>query len=71
VEDHFTLLKAVLDGSQLSKRYLVVKTVSVITGLFISVYRMPFMAPTLDNDDPLFALVISPALYLHNAVLMD
>jgi len=32
--------------------------------LFISIDRMPFLVPTLDNADPLFALVIQPGLNL-------
>jgi len=27
---------------------------------------MPFLVPTLDNADPLFALVITPGFYLHH-----
>jgi len=27
---------------------------------------MPFLAPTLDNPDPLFALGITPGFYLHH-----
>jgi len=33
--------------------------------LFISIGRMPVLAPTLDNADPLFALVVTPGFYLH------
>jgi len=32
--------------------------------LFISIDRMPFLSPTLDDADPLFALVITPGFYL-------
>jgi len=34
--------------------------------LFISIGRMPFLAPTIDNADPLFALVIKPGSYFFN-----
>jgi len=39
--------------------------------LFISIHRMPFLAPALDNVDPLFALVITPGLYLHPVEVAD
>jgi len=32
---------------------------------------MPFLAPTLYNVDPLFALVITPAFYLHHVEVVD
>jgi len=35
-----------------------------MTQLFISIGQMPFLAPMLDNADPLFALVITPGFYL-------
>jgi len=34
--------------------------------LFISIGRMTFLVPTLDIDDPLFALVITTSFYLHH-----
>jgi len=34
--------------------------------LFIFIYRMPFLAPTLDNADPIFALTIFTGFYLHH-----
>jgi len=34
--------------------------------LFISIDRMPFLGPTVDNADQLFALVITPGFYLHH-----
>jgi len=37
-----------------------------IVVLFISIGRMPFLVPTLDNADPLFVLVITPGFYLHH-----
>jgi len=39
--------------------------------LFISLGRMPALAPTLGNDDPLFALVITPSFYLPHVELAD
>jgi len=33
--------------------------------LFISIGQMPFLVPTLDKADLLFALVIPPGFYLH------
>jgi len=32
---------------------------------------MPFLAQTLDNADPLFALVIAPGFYLHHVGVAD
>jgi len=32
---------------------------------------MPFLAPTLDNTDPLFALAITPGFYLHHVEVAD
>jgi len=37
--------------------------------LIISIGRMPFLAPTLDNTDPLFALVITQGFYLHHVYI--
>jgi len=39
--------------------------------LFISVDGMPFLVPTLDNADPLSALVITPGFYLHHVDVAD
>jgi len=39
--------------------------------LFISISRMPFLVPALDNVDLLFSLVITPALYLHQVEMAD
>jgi len=39
--------------------------------LFISIGGMPFLAPTLDNADPLFGLVITPDFYLHHVEVVD
>jgi len=39
--------------------------------LFISIDRMPFLAPTVDNADPLFALVITLGFYLDKLELTD
>jgi len=33
--------------------------------LIISIGRMPFLPPTIDNADPLFALVIIPGFSLY------
>jgi len=42
-----------------------------MTVLFIYIGRMPFVAPTLDNADPLFALVIASGFYLHHVKVAD
>jgi len=50
------------------------KTSGYMELLFISIDRMPFLVPTLDNADPLFALVLkhhvvqikTPGFYLHH-----
>jgi len=42
-----------------------------MAALFISIDRMPFLAPTLDNADPLFALVIPPGFYQHHVEVAD
>jgi len=39
--------------------------------LFISIDWMLFLALTLDNADPLFALVIIPGFYLHHVQVAD
>jgi len=38
---------------------------------FISISRMPFLGLTLDNANPLFALVITPGFYLHHVEVAD
>jgi len=38
---------------------------------FIPIGRMPFLAPTGDNADPLFALVIPQYFYLHHVEVAD
>jgi len=32
---------------------------------------MPFLAPTLDNANPLFTLVITPGFYMHQVANQD
>jgi len=44
---------------------------SYLAVLFISIGRMPFLSPTLDNANPLFALVITPGFYLHHVEVAD
>jgi len=39
--------------------------------LFICIGWMPFLASTLDTDNPLFALVITPGFYLHLEEVAD
>jgi len=39
-------------------------TSGYVTVLFISICRIPFLAKTLDNADPLFALVITPDFHI-------
>jgi len=34
-----------------------------VAALFISIGRMPFLVPTLDNADPHFSLLITPGFY--------
>jgi len=41
-------------------------TSGYVAVLLLSIGRMPFMAPTTDNDDPLFTLVMAPGFYLHH-----
>jgi len=41
------------------------RTAGYMAVLFISIGRMPFMTPTLDNADPLFVFVMTPGFYLH------
>jgi len=36
-----------------------------MAALLIFIGRMPFLAPTLEDVDPLLALVITPGFYLH------
>jgi len=51
----------VLDGSFSDvKRHLVIWQF-----LVISIRRLSFLAPNLDNTQPLLALVITPGFYLH------
>jgi len=38
---------------------------------FIFIGRMPFLAQTLDNADPLFAQMITPGFYLHHVEVVD
>jgi len=46
-------------------------TSGYMTVLFISIGRMPFLVPTVDNADPLFALVITLGFYLHHVEVAD
>jgi len=39
--------------------------------LFISIGRMPFRLPTLDNADPVYAPMITPCFYLHHLDVAD
>jgi len=39
--------------------------------LSISIDRMPFLEPTLDNADLLFSLLIKPGFYLHHIKVAD
>jgi len=39
--------------------------------LFIISDRMPFLAPTLDNADPLFAPVVATGFYLDHVEVAD
>jgi len=39
--------------------------------LFILIVQISFLAPTLDNTDPFFALVIAPGFYLHHIEVAD
>jgi len=65
-----------MDGSQLSKTQLIVWQF-----ICISIGRMPFLASTLDNADPLFALVITTpqvsllmrtqVIYVHHVEVAD
>jgi len=43
----------------------------VIPVLFIFIGRMPFLASSLDNADPPFALVITLGFYLHHVEVAD
>jgi len=42
-----------------------------MTILFISIGQIPFLAPTLNNADLLFALVITPGFYPHHVEVAD
>jgi len=46
-------------------------TFGYIASLFISTDRMPFLAPTPDNADPHFELVIAPGFYPHHVEVVD
>jgi len=39
-------------------------TSGYMTALFITIDRMPFLAPTLDNADLIFSPVLAPGFYL-------
>jgi len=39
--------------------------------LFITIDRMPFLAPNLDNADALFALAVTLSFYLHHVDVAD
>jgi len=39
--------------------------------LFISIGRMPFLMPTLNNADMLFSLWITTGFYLHHVEVAD
>jgi len=38
---------------------------------FIYIGRMPFLTPTLDNAEPLFALLLIPGFFLHQVEVAD
>jgi len=38
---------------------------------FISIDRMPFLAPTLDNANPLYSLVTTLGSYLHDIEVVE
>jgi len=42
-----------------------------MAALFIYISWMPLLALTLDNVDPLFALVIAPGFYVHHLRVMN
>jgi len=42
-----------------------------MAALLIYIGWMPFLVPTLDNVDPLFAPVIAPGFYLHHVEVVD
>jgi len=46
-------------------------TSGYVAVLFISIGRMPFLPPTVDIADPLFALVIKLSFYLHHLEVAD
>jgi len=59
--------EAVLDGSQLSKRHAV-----GVYGSFVYVHWTDaLLGKILVNADPLFALVITPGVYLHHVEVVD
>jgi len=48
-----------------------VKRILFMAPLHISIDRMPFLVPSLDNTDPLLAPVISKGFYLHRVEVAD
>jgi len=54
-----------LDASKMSMG------ISHMAVLFIYIGRMPFLTPTLDNAEPLFALVLIPGFFLHQVEVAD
>jgi len=42
-----------------------------MTVVFISIGRTPFLVSTLENADQLFALMITPDVYLHHVEMAD
>jgi len=62
----FYRTEAVLNRSQLSNDIW-------IYGSFIYFLcpYMPFLVPTLNNDDPLFGLATTPCFYLHHIEVAD
>jgi len=42
-----------------------------MTLVFVFIGRMPFLAPSLDNANPLIALVMTPGFYLHHVEVED
>jgi len=43
----------------------------MVNTVFISIGRMPFLAPTLNNANPLYDLVMTQGLYLHHLEVAD
>jgi len=46
-------------------------TYGYVAVMFIYISRMPFVAPTLDNADPLFTLVITTGFYMNQVEVAD